>query len=132
MKKLLMMCSVLAIIASSSNAASRAVIVTHVQERGFECTNSYNSNLLGSMMLGAMFGKIMTGNDKGAFAGALLGTTINNGSNNKVCKRIQKVFWQTQSSSGRSYRGSFITNKLDPVTEKPYYVSQTIYVHGLP
>lgn len=126
MKKLLTTCLAFVLIANSSYAGccTRVATVIHIQNRGVQCQSSFNSNLIGNMIAGAMFGKIMTGNDRGAFAGALIGTTINNGNNANICQNLQTVYWRN-NSFGRSYQGSFNTLKH-------HHIGQRIYVDGLP
>tara|TARA_B100001057_G_C22851953_1_gene951307 strand:- start:757 stop:1119 length:363 start_codon:yes stop_codon:yes gene_type:complete len=120
MKKLLMMCSALAIVASSSDAAVRVATVIHVENYQQQCQRP-NNDLLGSMIFGAILGKIVTGNDRGAAVGALLGTSMNN---NVVCSAFQRVYWRAESY-GRLYQGSFNSNRS-------HYLGQRIHVDGLP
>ena len=119
MRKLILMCSALTFIATSSSAATRLAHVTHIQNNGHQCED--NSNFLTSIIVGAALGKIITGNDRGAIAGAAL-SSLNN--NNKRCYKVRTVFWQAQSY-GRLYRGSTIVRG-------DQYLGSTMYVDGLP
>ena len=118
MKKIILICSALAVLATSGSAATRLAHITHVKDSGYQCQNS--TNLLNSILMGAALGQIITGNDRGAIVGAALGSTINN----QRCQRIRTVFWQAKSY-GRLYRGhTMVTGNQ--------YIGSTIYVDGLP
>lgn len=120
MKKLLLLCSALALVSTTSHAATRLAHVTHIQDRGHQCQSS--SNLLSSLVIGAVIGKILVGNDKGAIIGSALGAGLSN--NTKTCYKVRTVFWRAESY-GRSYRGQ--TN-----VKGNQYIGSTIYVDGLP
>jgi hypothetical protein len=118
MKKIILICSALAILATSSSAATRLAHITHVRDSGYQCQNS--TNLLSSILMGAALGHIITGNDRGAIAGAALGSTMNN----QRCQRIRTVFWRAESY-GRLYRGHTVVTGNQ-------YIGSTIYVDELP
>lgn len=111
---------------SPAHAAIRSAIVIHIENHQ-QCQTYSNSNILGNMLVGALIGKVISGDERGAAIGAILGNSINSNSGvpqNRVCGMTQLVFWKARSF-GRIYQGSFKTNK-------PHAVGQIIYVDGLP